>query len=156
MLSLKEEILKFLQGVALDIQSEAITQGRYASGKTNQSLEPEADDKGGILYGYTSVNALETGRKGGAVPSGFNKVILEWMDRKNLFTFETENRRKGIAFLIARKIAKEGTLLYRQGGNSGVLSKAIREDRVTAFQNEVLRKYGREVQNEIITTFTKK
>jgi hypothetical protein len=155
MLSLKEEIYKFLQNISLDIQREQIAQGRYVTGKTARSLEPEVDDTGGILYGSSSVNVLETGRKPGKVPEGFQGVIRQWMRDRGLFQAETASRQNSIAYLIARKISREGTLLHRQGGNSGILSKAITEARITEFERAVLNKYGREVQNDLFTTFTK-
>lgn len=155
MLDLKEEIAKFLNGIAFEIKQEQQAQGRYASGKTAQSLEIEADSSRGILYGNISVNVLETGRKSGKVPKGFQATIKQWMSDKGIFQAETESKKNSIAFLIARKISKEGTLLSRQGGKSGVLSKAISNERLSAFERELLKKWGQEVTREVVITFGK-
>lgn len=151
MLEMKELILNFLQQIRKEIIIEAEAQKRIASGKTSQSLEPEATDTKGILYGLISANVWETGRKSGKGPH--SSVIYQWMQDKGIFQAEKESKKRSIAFLISRKIAQSGTLLYRQGGNSGVLSKVISDERVSAFETEVLRRYGREVTEELVLTF---
>lgn len=155
MLDLKSEIAKFLNGISFAIKQEQTAQGRSALGRTAQSLEIEVDERNGILYGNSAVNTLETGRKSGKVPGGFSQIIKEWMSDKGIFQAETESKKNSIAFLIARKISKEGTLLSRQGGNSGVLSKAITEERITLFERDILSKMGREFTEEFVTTFSK-
>lgn len=155
MLEMKDIIFKFLNQIATDIKNEQSSQGRVASGKTAQSLEPEATDNVGILYGNISVNVLETGRKGGNVPARFKDIIFQWMQDKGIFQAETESKQRSIAFLIARKIKESGTLLHRQGGNSGVLSNVITDEKISVFEREVLSRYGREVTEEIVTTFAK-
>jgi len=155
MLEMKDILQQFLNGVSKDIKDEQARQGRTASGKTAQSLEVEANDKTGILYGNISVNVLETGRKGGRVPKGFQAIILQWMEDKRIFQAESESKKKSIAFLIARKIKDEGTALYRSGGKSGVLTQFINDQRIDNFETLVLKRFGREVQGEVITTFAK-
>lgn len=77
------------------------------------------------------VRVLETGRgptKGGGDGTGktLRESILEWIETKPVPT--TDISPKSLAFLIARKIHKEGTLLYRQGGNSGILSEYTNDE----------------------------
>lgn len=153
MLEMRDIIFKFLNDLAFQIKAEQRAQGRNVTGKTALSLEPEATDTTGILYGNISALALETGRKAGKVPTGFQAIIRKWMDDKGIFQAEKESRKNSIAYLIARKIKREGTVLYKQGGNSGVLSKAINEGTISTFEKEVLSRFGREIQNEVITTF---
>lgn len=155
MLEMKDILLDLLNKISRDIKAEQTAQGRTASGKTAQSLEPEATDRTGILYGAISVNVLETGRKGGKVPGTFQQIIKQWMQDKGLFQAESESRQNSIAFLIARKIKEQGTLLYREGGKSGILSNVITDDRISEFEKAVLFRFGREVTEEIVTTFAK-
>ena len=155
MLEVKDLIINFLNEVARDIKQNQSAQGRTASGRTANSLEAEADDNTGILYGSVSVNALETGRKSGRVPAGFKDVIKQWMSDKGIFQAESDSKKNSIAYLIARKIAREGTALYRSGGNSGVLSTVLTDDRISGFESQILKRYGREIQNEVIITFGK-
>lgn len=155
MLEMKDILLDLLNKISRDIKAEQTAQGRTASGKTAQSLEPEATDRTGILYGSISVNVLETGRKGGKVPGTFQQIIKRWMQDKGLFQAESESRQNSIAFLIARKIKESGTLLFREGGKSGILSNVITDERISEFEKAVLFRFGREVTEEIVTTFAK-
>ena len=85
--------------------------GQVASGRTRDSLKVELTEDGGILWGRQAFGALETGRKPGKVPKGFSDIILRWMDEKGI----TVEHPKSFAYLVARRIANEGTLLYRSG-----------------------------------------
>jgi hypothetical protein len=153
MLEMKDILLQFLNEVSKEIKAEQTRQGRVASGKTAQSLEPEATDRIGILYGSISANVLETGRKPGRGPH--SSIIRQWIEDKGLFSGESESKKNSIAYLITRKIKEEGTQLYRQGGKSGVLSNIITERRINSFESLVLRRFGREVTEEVVTTFAK-
>lgn len=153
MLEMKDLILKFLNEVSKGIKDEQTRQGRVASGKTAQSLEPEATDNTGILYGNISVNVLETGRKPGKPPH--SSIIRQWIEDKRIFTDKTDSEKNGIAYVIARRIGEQGTRLHIDGGKSGVLSSIITDERINTFERAVLQRYGREITEEIVTTFSK-
>lgn len=85
--------------------------GQVASGRTRDSLKVELTEDGGILWGRQAFEVLETGRKPGKVPKGFAAIILKWMEDKGI----TVEHPKSFAYLVARKIANEGTSLYRSG-----------------------------------------
>lgn len=98
-----------------------IRAGQKASGRTISSLRVEITSDGGIVWGRKPFATLETGRKGGKVPRGFYKIIYNWIIDKGLI-FE---KPKSVAYLIARKIAREGTQLHRDGGRDDIYSKEI-------------------------------
>lgn len=98
-----------------------IRAGQKASGRTISSLRVEITSDGGIVWGRKPFATLETGRKGGKVPRGFYKIIYDWIIDKGLI-FE---KLKSVAYLIARKIAREGTQLHRDGGRDDIYSKEI-------------------------------
>jgi hypothetical protein len=77
---------------------------------------------------------LETGRKPGKRPP--INVIEQWIKNKPLNLDGISS--KSLAFLIARKIGEEGSLLYRQGGNSGVISKSINDQIIKEKLTDVL------------------
>lgn len=96
------------------------------TGTMSQSLGYRIDDKGLTIYSTEKYfTVLETGRKPGKRPP--ISVIEEWVKNKPI---ASDINTKSLAFLIARKIGEEGSLLYRQGGNSGVISDFINQTKI--------------------------
>ena len=93
--------------------------GQVASGRTRDSIRVERTGDGGILWGRQAFSVLETGRKPGKVPKGFYHIIRQWVDDKGISVPNPDS----FAYLVARKIATEGTEMYRTGQKK----KAIRE-----------------------------
>lgn len=100
-----------------------IRAGQRASGRTISSLRVSVDDDHGVLFGRQAFGTLETGRGPGKVPKGFYKIIQQWVTDKNIQV----EKPKSFAYLVARKIANEGTELYRLGGREDVYSKEVEE-----------------------------
>ena len=98
-----------------------IRAGQKASGKTIASMRIEVDEQGGILFGRKAFGTLETGRKGGRVPKGFYHIILQWVRDKGIQV----EKPKTFAYFVSRKIAREGTSLYRSGGRDDIYSNEI-------------------------------
>jgi len=95
--------------------------GQKASGNTIKSFKVDIFEDYGQLTGRKAIGTLETGRKGGKVPKGFQAIILKWMQDKGI----NVKQPKSFAYLVARKIAREGSLLHRAGGRSDIYSKEI-------------------------------
>lgn len=110
-----------LESLRQSIIENHLKAGQKASGRTIASLHVETDNDGGILFGRKAFGTLETGRRGGKVPKGFYKIIYQWMQDKGIQV----EKPKSFAYLVARKIAREGTKLYRQGGRSDIYSNEI-------------------------------
>jgi len=90
---------------------------------------------------------LETGRKPGKRPP--ISVIEQWIKDKPITPDGISTR--SLAFLIARKIGEEGSLLYRQGGKSGVISKSINDQVIKEKLTDVLTdKFRDYVINEFV------
>lgn len=100
-----------------------IRAGQRASGRTISSLRVSVDDDHGVLFGRQAFGTLETGRGPGKVPKGFYKIIQQWVTDKNIQV----EKPKSFAYMVARKIANEGTELYRLGGREDVYSKEVEE-----------------------------
>lgn len=96
--------------------------GLVASGRTIASMKVEVTEDGGVLWGRSPFGTLETGRKPGKVPAGFWKIIRQWMDDKGIQVEKPDS----FAYLVARKIAREGTQLFRNGGRSDIYSSEIK------------------------------
>lgn len=96
---------------------------QVASGRTIASMKVEVTEDGGILWGRSAFGTLETGRKGGKVPAGFGKIIRQWMDDKGIQVQKPDS----FAYLVARKIANEGTQLFRNGGRDDIYSPEVKD-----------------------------
>jgi hypothetical protein len=97
--------------------------GFRASGGFEQSLENSIQETPGHYHaqilGAHYTYYIEHGRKAGKFPP--RNAILEWINQKNIVAEGiTKN---SLAFLIARKIAREGTRL-RPGVVSDVITQA--------------------------------
>lgn len=110
-----------LESLRQRIIENHIRAGQKASGKTISSLRVDVNDNKGTLFGRQVFGVLETGRKPGKVPKGFYQIIQQWVKDKGI---QVENP-KSFAYLVARKIAREGTELHRQGGRADIYSPEI-------------------------------
>lgn len=97
--------------------------GQVASGRTIASMKVEVTEEGGVLWGRSPFGTLETGRKPGKVPAGFWKIIRQWMDDKGIQVQKPDS----FAYLVARKIANEGTQLFRNGGRDDIYSPEVKD-----------------------------
>ena len=138
---INEELLKLKDVIAANMQA----QGLNASGRTSKSLEIVQNENGTALMGRSFFAVLETGRKAGKVPKNFRQIIEKWATDKGL-TFDTPAKLRSFSYLVARKIAAEGTKQYRTGRRTDVFTDAINET-VTSIQNQL----GSEVLKEIVT-----
>lgn len=116
--------------------------GQVASGRTIASLKVEITEDGGVLWGRSAFGTLETGRKGGKVPAGFWKIIRQWMDDKGIQVEKPDS----FAYLVARKIAREGTQLFRNGGRSDIYSPEV-NDTVERVSDGIGILFGSEVEH---------
>lgn len=117
----KKVVQEELESLKKRIIDNHLRAGQKASGKTIASMHVEASDDGGVLFGRKAFGTLETGRRGGRVPKGFYHIILQWVKDKGI----NVEKPKTFAYFVARKIAREGTSLYRQGGRADIYSNEI-------------------------------
>lgn len=123
-----------LEALRQRIIENHIHAGQRASGRTISSLHVSVDNNHGILFGRQAFGVLETGRGPGKVPKGFYQVIQQWVEDKGIKV----EKPKSFAYLVARKIAKEGTRLHQLGGREEVYSKDIEK----TIQNIMDRVFG--------------
>lgn len=120
-----QEAKNILQQELEDLKKRIIANheraGQVASGRTRASLRVEVGDEGGVLWGRSPFGTLETGRKAGKVPKGFYQIILKWVKDKGI---KVDNP-KTFAYFVSRKIAREGTELFRMGGRADIYSNEI-------------------------------
>lgn len=106
-----------------------------ASGKSAASVRYEVTEEGLKVYGAGHIFVLETGRKPGKWPS--IQVIKDWIEAKPIIPRDKIST-NSLAFLIARAIGRKGTLLHQLGGNSGVLTNVINQERLNKLKAQLL------------------
>lgn len=127
-----------LEALKNKIIAQHLGAGQKASGRTAASLRVEVTEEEGTLYGRSPFGTLETGRKPGKVPQGFQAIIRKWMADKGInaepIPYKTDRPHKytpqergnlSLSYLIARKIRREGTSLFRKGGRADIYSNVI-------------------------------
>lgn len=107
-----EEILKEeFDQIVVELKQKHIELGMKASGQWLDSLEVEASETNARIYGEDYTEYLVNGREPGKFPP--IDAIKQWIDDKGIVS---DIPVSSLAFLIARKIANEGTEYYKQGG----------------------------------------
>ena len=130
---IKGILIEELDSLRQRIIENHIRAGQRASGRTIKSLHVVVDDNHGILFGRQAFGVLETGRRPGKVPKGFYKGIQV-------------EKPKSFAYLVARKIAREGTEVYRTGKHEDIYSKDI-ERTIQNVMNRVFGIFSKDVQH---------
>jgi hypothetical protein len=101
-----------------------IDAGQKATGKTSASLRIMVTPKGFQLVGWKYAGSYEEGRAPGNMPP--TSVLIEWAKAKGL-QFKSDAQMRSFAFLLARKIAREGTYRYRMTPKPDIFRTPIKE-----------------------------
>lgn len=139
-MSVKEVINELLSGVEKAYKKDL--QRFKASGDTAKSIRKESKvglQIEGKLYAQRSIMTLFKGRKPGKFPP--ISAILDWIRDKRITPKDGKTSEKQLAFLIARSMAKKGSLIYQ--GKTAPLDVDDQinelEDKFSEQLNEVLK-----------------
>ena len=117
---IKKRVAERLSQAVAEIQAAMAEGNINASGRTSASFRVVETEDGLQLVGggkdTAPIATLEVGRRPGNVPAGFTAILEQWSRDKGL-QFETESKRKSFAYLLGRKIEREGTQRYREPQN---------------------------------------
>ena len=119
-------VFEELEDLRKRIISNIDSSGGRASGRTSESMRTDGSENRGVLFGRMAFGTLETGRKPGKVPAGFYQIIKQWVIDKGI-SFDSQSERNSFAYLVSRKIAREGTQLYRRGADTDVYTAEVPE-----------------------------
>lgn len=109
-----------IEGIKNNIRNKQVTPfgSMHSTGHAEDSLFYRITNDSLIIGStWAYITVLEDGRRPGKMAPP--QVIEKWLDDKPVISSISK---KSLAYLINRKISEEGSLLYRQGGKSGVLS----------------------------------
>ena len=155
----KQIIEQFLTTLANEVKQKAIAADMVATGKTIESIEVVMADDGGKIIAAKYIGVLEDGRRPtrSGAPKGnptLRENIEAWITARNI-TPKDNMKVKTLAFLIARKIHREGNALYRAGGKSGILSTTFTQARIDAFAEVFSEKYQSVISSEVLIQYKK-
>lgn len=109
--------------------------GMRASGKFADTLEVKVNGLTAQLWGEDYSQQLETGRKSGRFPP--INAIEQWIKDKGIANkIQGEISISSLAFLIARKIARNGWKREEHGGVE-LISEVVTDARIQKIINEV-------------------
>jgi len=117
--------------------------GLRASGEWEQSLKgtQEETETGVkvIILGAKYTEQLSIGRRPGKMPP--RQAILDWIREKNI---QSELKPQTLAYLIQRKIGRDGIKVPNRYNAGGLVSDVITEERI----NELIKNVGNVVLRE--------
>ena len=128
----QEILFKEFDALRIDLIKAYDAKGMRASGKWADSLEVESSPLNGVITGLNYSQQLETGRRAGKFPP--ISSIEDWIRQKGITPIEISI--SSLAFLIARKIAREG---WNREGFGGVelISEVVTDARIQSIINKV-------------------
>ena len=132
---MNEILLQEFENIKADLIIAYDQKGMRASGKFADNLEVIQTTRGVQLWGENYAQQLETGRQAGKFPP--IKAIAQWIEDKGIASrLNGEITKNQLAFLIARKIAREG---WKREGFGGVelISEVITEQRIQSIIDKV-------------------
>lgn len=142
---------KEFESLKQDLIAKHIELGMPASGRWERELSIEVNRLKAVIYGEHYTEQLVNGRK----PGKFSPVnaIRQWILDKNI-PFLGKISLSSLSFLIARKIAKEGTQYFKEGGTD-LIDSVITPERIERILDSVSDFYINSFTSDI-TGFLKK
>jgi hypothetical protein len=131
---------RFIQDLRESMDSSGVT----ASGNFNRSLTADITANSVIVLGARYAGAIELGRKptSGGGNGELRKAIRSWIDDKGINPADIS--KDSLAFIITRKIHREGTKLYRGTDSYGrtkpsrVITGVIEDGRIEKLAQSVV------------------
>ena len=150
-----ELINRFGKKLIEDTKQSLDANGSTASGKTKESLRSELTPTSFKFYGRAFINTLEVGRRPTSADGdgSLKKAIRQWIDDKGIIANGIS--RDSLAFLIARKIHREGDLLFNGANFQGktkptqIIYGVINDGRLNQLKQSLLFNVVTQVKKEI-------
>lgn len=134
-------MVRLLSQLRDDIISSSMAQGQKASGKTYANITVNVPSPiRGELWVPAYIQVLRDGRRPGKVPYDFEEILKQWAEAKGL---QFDNY-----YLLARKIRREGTKLFRTKEMPDIFETAIKKFEA-ALTEELGRYYKTMITNEL-------
>lgn len=142
-LTTKETLEKEFEAIKNDLIAKHLDLRMKASGRWINSLEIISVQNNVKLLGEKYTDQLVYGRRGGTMPPV--SAIEQWIKDKGIVSNIPTT---SLAWAIAKKIQKDGTRYFQQGGTD-LVSSVITEKRI----QQIINKVGNEVLLDIVPFF---
>lgn len=111
-------VIEVLEEAKQRVQDNMAAKDINASGRTSRSFRIERYNGGvRLVMGGTGeptapLETLEVGRPAGPIPSNMTDILVQWSKDKGI-PFDRESQRRSFAYLLGRRIEREGTLRHK-------------------------------------------
>lgn len=143
-----QQILQqFGAAIIAAIKENAAQQDRNATGRATSELREDVTSS--ELKVIDGAGYTQWGWEYGRGPGKFPPLakLIEWVRARGL---AQAGKEKSLAFLIGRKIAREGSVLFRKGGKSGVITNVITLERIESVAETFATKYLNQIKSEVV------
>lgn len=123
-------VIEVLEEAKQRIQDNMAAKDINASGRTSRSFRVERYNGGvRLVMGGTGeptapLETLEVGRPAGPIPSNMTDILVQWSRDKGIH-FDRESQRRSFAYLLGRRIEREGTLRHKH--NEDIYTTVVME-----------------------------
>jgi len=160
--SLSTMLNQFGKDSVEQLRAEHLAAGQKASGRTLSEFAYDLTESETSLKleikGADHIEFLDRGRGPGGIPANITDIIKQWARDKGIASqFDKEYKLNSFAYLVARKIAAEGTWQHRTGrtynGATRPVMAAFNEARIKALQDEIDSALSITINSEILKEF---
>jgi hypothetical protein len=154
----KEIIDNWLNEIQTDLIKNYDRLGLRASGNWANKLEQFQNQDGNLIklgiLGEKYTGAIEFGRlptKMGSIPGKLKGIIRKWIDVKGI-TPRDGISKDSLAFLITRKIHREGWKVPNRFNAGGLVSDVITKSRISELMKKLSLYYIEEIKTDLKNT----
>ena len=136
---IEEFLINLTNGIKNNIRNKQVTPfgAMHTTGHAEDSIFYRIEDNRALVGStWAYITVLEDGRKPGTFAPP--EVIEKWIDDKPVPLGDMSKR--SLAYLINRSLKEKGSLIYQQGGHSGILSEFINLEYVHKFLTTPLKR----------------
>jgi len=150
----KDIIQTWLNGRREALRQEYNSSGRKASGYFGEHIDVEMYDEGGRMRTPLYVGALVFGRKptssgGGGGGRSLYSIILDWIKVKGITPDDPKMTDNTLAYLITRKIHKQGIKVPNQYNDGKLLDNTFTAESVQDLKSELIKIGQKVVTNDL-------
>jgi hypothetical protein len=145
---------KYLERLRLKLIAKYEALGLRASGSYASELEGKVDEDKITMFGAYHSQFMEHGREPGKFPP--RKVIEDWIETKSSLPAVFREKKSQFAFLIARKIAKEGITVPNEYNAGKVISEVVEDflgNDIYEMVEELGKIYLSRIQSDVVQLF---